>query len=214
MATPAKVKLPQSLQPVEDLLLWRNVPRSAAVLGGITVAYLLLEWSGIPLLTLLSNIGLFGALGCAVWALVSRFVGVTRPTDILPSVLRTGVDEATAKQLAEKLRVNLNKALAVVRRIISGDELLLTAKAAAALFVTGALGRVATPLGLLFAAVLALFTLPKLYELRKDDVDAGLSTARSHAERHYTTVRAKVDEAVSRFTPKKAAPPSAASKDE
>jgi hypothetical protein len=28
---------------VEDLLLWRNVPRSAAVLGGITVAYLLLE---------------------------------------------------------------------------------------------------------------------------------------------------------------------------
>jgi hypothetical protein len=29
--------------------------------------------------------------------------------------------------------------------------------------------------------VLALFTLPKLYELRKDDVDAGLSTARSHA---------------------------------
>jgi hypothetical protein len=28
---------------VEDLLLWRDVPRSAAVLGGITVAYLLLE---------------------------------------------------------------------------------------------------------------------------------------------------------------------------
>jgi hypothetical protein len=30
----------------------------------------------VPLLTLLSNIGLVGALGCAVWALVARFTGV------------------------------------------------------------------------------------------------------------------------------------------
>lgn len=63
-------------------------------------------------------------------------------------------------------------------------------------------------------AVLALFTLPKLYELRKDDVDAGLSTATAAAERHLTTARAKVEEVVSRLTPRKAPPPAPVSKDE
>lgn len=39
---------------------------------------------------------------------------------------------------------------AVVRRVVSGDEPKLTGKAVAVLFVTGTLGRWATPLGLLF----------------------------------------------------------------
>ena len=30
--------------PVEDLLLWRDVPKTGAVVGGITALYLLLEW--------------------------------------------------------------------------------------------------------------------------------------------------------------------------
>ena len=29
---------------VEDLLLWRDVPKTGAVVGGITALYLLLEW--------------------------------------------------------------------------------------------------------------------------------------------------------------------------
>lgn len=214
MAASAKVKLPQSLQPVEDLLLWRDVTKSAAALGGVTVAYVLLEWSGIPLLTMLSNIGLLSSLLCFVWALVARALSMAGPADHLPHLLRSGIDEAVAKQAAEKLRVSINKALAVVRRVLSGDEIGLSLKTAAALYVAGALGRIATPVGLLFTAVLALFTLPKLYEMRKDDVDAGISTARSHAERHLSTAKVKVGEVVSRLTPRKAPPPAATHKDE
>lgn len=209
-----QVKLPTALQPVEDLLLWRDVPKSAAALGVLTALYLLLEWSGIPLLTLASNILLVGSLVALVWAVVSRAIGIPGPSDKLPAVLRTGVDEAAAKQVAEKLRVFVNNGLAVVRRVALGEEPLLTLKAAAALFVVGWLGRLASPLGLLFAAVVLLFALPKAYELRKDDVDAGLESARSHAERHLTKVQSKVGEVVSRFTPKKAhAPPAAAAAD-
>ena len=57
---------------VEDLLMWREVPKSAGALVALTGAYLLLEWSGIPLLTLLSNAGLAATLLCLVWALVAR----------------------------------------------------------------------------------------------------------------------------------------------
>ncbi|KIY96115.1 hypothetical protein MNEG_11847 [Monoraphidium neglectum] len=208
------VKLPAALQPVEDLLLWRDIPKSAAALGVITALYLLLEWSGIPLLTTISNAGLVASLVALVWAVASRPLGFPGPADKLPAVLKTGVDEVAAKQLAEKLRVNLNKALAVVRRIATGEEPLLTLKAAAALFVIGWLGRLASPVGLLFTAVLLAFILPKVYELRKDDVDAGLETARSHAERHLTTAKSKVEEVVSRFTPRKGPPPAAADKTE
>lgn len=214
MAQDKKVKLPASLQPVEDLLLWRDVPKSAAAVGVITVLYILLEWSGIPLLTMLSNVGLFGSLAFLVWALVSRALSMPGPTDFLPAALRTGIDEAAAKQVAEKLRVNLNKVLAVARRVVSGEEIALTLKAVAAFYVTGVLGRVATPVGLLFVALLAAFSLPKLYEMRKDDVDAGLSTARNHAEKNFNLAKGKVEEVVSRFTPRKAPPPAAAHKDE
>jgi hypothetical protein len=40
-------------------------------LGAATLLYLLLEWSGIPLMTWLSNVGLALALGGAIWALVA-----------------------------------------------------------------------------------------------------------------------------------------------
>lgn len=39
---------------------------------------------------------------------------------------------------------------AVARRVLSGDEIGLSLKAAAALYVAGVLGRIATPVGLLF----------------------------------------------------------------
>ena len=37
-----------------------------------TITPPLAQWSGIPLLTMLSNVGLFGSLAFLVWALVSR----------------------------------------------------------------------------------------------------------------------------------------------
>lgn len=61
---------------VEDLLLWESVPKSAAVLGGATLLYVLLEWSGLPLLTWLSNLGLLAILATVLWAIASRFAGV------------------------------------------------------------------------------------------------------------------------------------------
>lgn len=59
---------------MEDLLLWDNVFKSAAVLGLATLLYVLLEWSGVPLLTWLSNVALFAVLGTVVWAFGARFM--------------------------------------------------------------------------------------------------------------------------------------------
>lgn len=40
--------------------------------------------------------------------------------------------------------------------------------------------------------ILGLFTLPKLYEMRKDDIDGAVGKARVAAQQHYKTGRAKV----------------------
>lgn len=45
---------------------------------------------------------------------------------------------------------NLSRLAAVVRRVLAGEEALLTLKAVAVLFVLGRLGRLASPVGLLF----------------------------------------------------------------
>jgi hypothetical protein len=57
---------------VEDLLLWKDVTKSAGVLGAATLLYILLEWSGVPLLTWLSNLALIAIAGTTLWAVGAR----------------------------------------------------------------------------------------------------------------------------------------------
>lgn len=204
-ATPSRVKLPNQLQPVEDLLLWHDIPKSAAALGGATLLYLLLEWSGIPLMTWLSNVGLALALGCAIWALAAGATKLPGPKQYLPRVLTAGIDEAAARQAADKARSVLNHGLQLGGRVLSGEDLGLSLRAAVLLFFAARLGRIITPVGLLYLAVLALFTLPKVYELRKDELDAAHDAVRRQAGAVAAQARAQVGDVVSRLTPRKAA---------
>jgi hypothetical protein len=57
---------------VEDLLLRTDVTRSAGVLGAATLLYILLEWSGVPVLTWLSNLALIAIAGTTLWAVGAR----------------------------------------------------------------------------------------------------------------------------------------------
>lgn len=206
----SKVKLPPQLQAVEDLLLWRHAAVSAAALAGVTMVYFVLEVSSTPLVTWCANMGLVAVVAAALWATAAKFAHLTGPEALLPPVFAAGVDEGVVRAAAERLRLVLNKLLSVVGRLLSGRDLLLNAKAAGALFAIGALGRIASPVGLLYTAILLLFTLPKLYEMRKDDVDKAASLAASHAAKHYETARKQVNDVVAKLTPQKAKRPASA----
>jgi hypothetical protein len=56
-------------------LLWRDVKKSGIVFGSITVAYLLLEWSGMSLLTILADALLLAVLVCFLWANIGSMLG-------------------------------------------------------------------------------------------------------------------------------------------
>lgn len=47
----------------------------------------------------------------------------------------------------------------------------------------------------------------QVYELKKDEVDAGVATARRTLDDQYGKISAQANELVTRFTPRKSAPP-------
>jgi hypothetical protein len=52
------------------------VAKSAGVLAAATVLYVLLEWSGVPLLTWISNLLLIAIAGTTLWAMGARIANM------------------------------------------------------------------------------------------------------------------------------------------
>ncbi len=55
--------------------MWRDIKKTGMVFGGITLVYLLFEWSGLSLMTIVANILLAVTLGCLAWAVVGNLLG-------------------------------------------------------------------------------------------------------------------------------------------
>lgn len=60
---------------VEDLLLWRSVPKSGVALAAIAAAYFVLEWSGLSVLAIAANSALLTVAVAFVWNNVAGFIG-------------------------------------------------------------------------------------------------------------------------------------------
>ena len=63
-----------SLSAVEGLLLWRDPVKTGGVFAGITLVYLLLEWSHYSLLTVIARVGLFAVVGSFLWNNLAQFI--------------------------------------------------------------------------------------------------------------------------------------------
>jgi hypothetical protein len=67
-------------------------------------------------------------------------------------VLKTGIDENTARAAAERLRLIMNRGLAKSGAILSGNDMSAAIKCFAALWIVGAVGRIITPIGMLYTS--------------------------------------------------------------
>ena len=56
-------------------MLWRDVKVSAGAFVALTLLYLLLEWSGYSLLTIISNTLLALVSVAFIWSYVAKFTG-------------------------------------------------------------------------------------------------------------------------------------------
>jgi hypothetical protein len=110
---------------------------------------------------------------------------VKKPPPRLPRLVTEGVAEADLRAAAERLAPALNRGLALAHRALGGREPLLSAGVAGALYVAGKAAARVSLATAAFLPVLAAFTLPKVYEMRKEEVDAGIDAARARATAVY-----------------------------
>eukprot|EP00887_Chlorella_sp_A99_P003882 scaffold11.g3882.t1 len=106
-----------------------------------------------------------------------------RPLPV-PALLREGVSAAQAADWAERARPRVNRALLVGHRLASGRDPPATGIAVALLYATARAATLSLT-GLAYGALLALFTLPKWYEMHQDKVDAAADRVRIQATRVY-----------------------------
>ncbi|CAL5223458.1 g5977 [Coccomyxa viridis] len=169
---------------VEKILLWRDPVKSGIVLGGATLAYLLLEWSHFSLLSIVANTLLIAVSVAFLWNNIASFTG--RQGVPVPAVVRHGISDNQMKSGAEKITGAINKLLAFSNRVFTGKEVVLSAQVAGVLFLIGKVGGWFTSLGLLYTLIVLAFTLPKAYELKKDEVDRFARQAQHHTKHNYS----------------------------
>ncbi len=61
---------------MDALLLWQDPRKSGIVFGGITAAYILLEWTKYSLINLVANFLLIAVIGAFLWNNVANFTNM------------------------------------------------------------------------------------------------------------------------------------------
>ncbi|KAL4450106.1 hypothetical protein ABPG77_010775 [Micractinium sp. CCAP 211/92] len=206
------VKLPFKNPALEELLLWRDPKKSGAALGGATAVFVFLQFAHINLLQTVAYTLLTLVLGCFLWNNLASFTH--RPPVPVPLVLREGIKASDAKDVAEKATVQINKGLAYANRLATGREPVLTGSVVGALYVAGRLAGAVSIFGLAYSVVLGAFTAPKVYELKKAEIDALVDKARAQWTAVYDKHLHKIVTKIPRHTPAKPAESSSDRKEE
>lgn len=211
-ATPSKVSLPLKNKQLEELLLWRDVKKSGIALGGATAAFLLLQFAHFNAISSAAYALISLILGCFLWNNIASFTH--KPPVPVPRLLREGLSEAEVKGYAEKATVYVNKGLAYTHRLATGKDAALSGVAIAFLYAVAKLSGVFSLIGLAYTVVLAGFSLPKVYELKKEEIDHAVDNARKQLTTVYDKYLHKYASMIPRASSAKPAESSTIKKEE
>ncbi|TKY60682.1 Reticulon protein B2 [Spatholobus suberectus] len=156
-----------------DVFLWRNKKISASVLGVATAVWVLFELLEYHLLTLVCHL-----------LILALAESAEDPQVHIP--------EEPVLQFASALRIELNRAFAVLRDIASGRDLKKFLSVIAGLWVFSILGSCANFVTLFYIAFVLLHTVPVLYEKYEDRVDSFGEKAIAEIKKQYAVFDAKV----------------------
>lgn len=136
--------------------MWSDPKKTGILLGVVTFLYLLFEKSGYTLISIFANTALILVLGCFVWANVAAVMGKGAPP-----VPKVELSEESMKSLAVSLTTGLNAAAALIYRLGTGTDIVLSAKAVGFFYVLGKFGSWFHLLTLLYLAAFVALTVPK-----------------------------------------------------
>eukprot|EP01024_Parvocaulis_polyphysoides_P022341 TRINITY_DN20703_c0_g1_i1.p1 TRINITY_DN20703_c0_g1~~TRINITY_DN20703_c0_g1_i1.p1 ORF type:complete len:260 (+),score=26.91 TRINITY_DN20703_c0_g1_i1:96-782(+) len=177
-------------QQLEDLLMWRDPIKSGAVFAVMTVGYLVLALSGLGIFSIGCYALMSAILGMFVWYNAGKTLKYPPPP--VPDFLANGLTEKDVQELTTKYLDSVNKGLSFIYRLASGKDIVLTGKAVAALFMVAKLFQTIDPFSLAYLIAFVSFTAPKIYEVRKDEIDAALDKAVIAIRQGYDMLKEKV----------------------
>ncbi|KAL3829699.1 hypothetical protein ACJIZ3_018501 [Penstemon smallii] len=170
-----------------DIFLWRNKKISGTVLGGATAVYVLFELLEYHLLTLFCHISILSLALLFLWSNATTFIN-KRP----PHIPEVRLPEDPVLQVASALRIEINRALAVLREIASGRDLKKFLVVVAGLWALSIVGSCCNFLTLFYILFVLLHTVPVLYEKYDDRIDAYAEKAMVEFKKQYAVFDAKV----------------------
>lgn len=187
--------------------MWEQPVTSGISLGVATAAYLLLERSGFTLIALVAHFLLLVVISLFVWSNVATVLNLPSPP--LQSI---EIDPEQSKLLAEKVTASINAVLSSIFSVLLGKDAAGTFKLAGILYVVGRVGSYFHSVTLLYLITLGLFSVPKLYVLKKKEIDEGAAVAMEYVNKYYDVVKAIVMDKVKALMPKKKEPEKAEEK--
>ncbi|KAL3521585.1 hypothetical protein ACH5RR_019734 [Cinchona calisaya] len=170
-----------------DVFLWRDKKISAGVLGVVTAIWVLFELIEYHLLTLVCHILILALAVLFLWSNASTFINKSTPQ--FPEVI---LPEDIVLGVASALRIEINRAFAVLREIASGRDLKKFLAVIAGLWVFSVLGGCCNFLTLFYISLVLLHTVPVLYEKYEDQVDSFAEKAEAEIKKLYVVFNAKV----------------------
>jgi hypothetical protein len=178
---------------VEDLIYWKNVVRSGLVFATGLFTFFVLTVGGYTVISLVSNL--------LLWLLVISFIYTNGTlmfatfqgkTPVNPHTSRWGDDKKqfhltkeAVEEYVEYILPYVNKGIDFVRDVTFCINSMNTLKIIGALWCISIIGNLSSGLTLLFLEFFLAFTVPRLYEMNKQQVDKFVQLAYSQFKIYY-----------------------------
>ncbi|KAL8519249.1 hypothetical protein ACS0TY_010260 [Phlomoides rotata] len=170
-----------------DIFLWRDKKVSAGVIGVATAIWVLFELLEYHLLAFVCHFLILGLAIIFLWSNASSFINKSPPR--IPEV---NIPEDIVLGVASALRVEINRAFAILRDIASGKDVKRFLGVIVGLWFVSVLGSCFNFLTLFYIGFVLLHTVPVLYEKYEDQVDAFAEKAEIEIKKQYAVFNSQV----------------------
>ena len=174
---------PERLDPkVESLIYWRDPKKSGPVFGGVLVVLLALTYfSLISVVAYISLLALTGTISFRVYKTIVQAIQKTGDGHPFKEILEKDISlpQDKVKEVSEVAVAHINAAVSELRRLFLVEDLVDSIKFGVLLWCFTYLGSWFNGMTLIIMAWVALFTLPKVYEMNKTQIDKNLEVVRA-----------------------------------
>ncbi|XP_008192751.2 reticulon-1 isoform X2 [Tribolium castaneum] len=180
---------------VESLIYWRDPKKSGPVFGGVLLVLLALTYfSLISVVAYLSLLGLTGTISFRIYKNIVQAVQKTGDGHPFKDLLEFDVSlpQEKVKEVSEVAVAHINAAVVELRRLFLVEDLVDSIKFGVLLWTLTYLGAWFNGMTLIIIAWVALFSLPKVYETNKTQIDANLEIVRTKLAEITSKVKAAI----------------------